>query len=537
MQNDLAEQVFDARERRGRAHEKMRLDPNGSLILGSASVLPGANKLEVHGGPIAAGSQSNSMGGEVRLYEGGAGGSNFVAFRAPNSVTNNTIWTLPATDGTSLQVLQTLGNGTLQWAALPGAPTSLTANPGSAASPSVSFSGNTGSGLFSIGTSTLGIAAGGSERMRIESSGNVGIGSTTPGARLDVYSSSFDVANPIFKTSGATSATTGNVYAKSNMVYAQPASPPGSALSVFGSYTTVTGNNSNLNANTQLFGGYSAATTSMGAPSVVTGYSAQGRVSGTINATSVPGARADAMSWSTGNVSTMTGLQVSAQSIGGGSVNTMYGIKIDTSGTATSKYGIYQNDAAASNVFMGPVAVGLASSEFFEVDPGNAAGGFGGGNVVFRGGDGGTGNTPGGTVLLAAGLPSGTGQPGKIDLQGRIAIGANSNTTATISGSDLRLVPHVGSFQLITLGSGSITCIDQGVPGQILHLKITNTTAGALTMLANNSGVCTGPDKKILMPGGTVPSTPGTGSGAGVNFGMYTLIYDGSAWLLESARP
>lgn len=44
-----------------------------------------------------------------------ADSSNWVAFQAPATVASNVTWTLPATDGTSGQSLQTNGSGTLSW--------------------------------------------------------------------------------------------------------------------------------------------------------------------------------------------------------------------------------------------------------------------------------------------------------------------------------------------------------------------------------------------------------------------------------------
>lgn len=43
-------------------------------------------------------------------------GTNYVAFRAPNSIATDVTWTLPNADGTNGQVLQTNGTGTLSWA-------------------------------------------------------------------------------------------------------------------------------------------------------------------------------------------------------------------------------------------------------------------------------------------------------------------------------------------------------------------------------------------------------------------------------------
>jgi len=42
--------------------------------------------------------------------------SNYIGFKAPDTVTADLIWTLPATDGTEAQLLSTDGSGTLSWA-------------------------------------------------------------------------------------------------------------------------------------------------------------------------------------------------------------------------------------------------------------------------------------------------------------------------------------------------------------------------------------------------------------------------------------
>ena len=52
--------------------------------------------------------------GELRLADSDS--SNYVGFKSPATVSTNKIWTLPAADGTSGQVLSTNGSGTLSWA-------------------------------------------------------------------------------------------------------------------------------------------------------------------------------------------------------------------------------------------------------------------------------------------------------------------------------------------------------------------------------------------------------------------------------------
>ena len=51
---------------------------------------------------------------ELRLAD--ADSSAYVGFKAPTTITSNRIWTLPATDGTTGQVLSTNGSGVLSWA-------------------------------------------------------------------------------------------------------------------------------------------------------------------------------------------------------------------------------------------------------------------------------------------------------------------------------------------------------------------------------------------------------------------------------------
>ena len=57
---------------------------------------------------------------------------------------------------------------------------------GTAAAPSMSFAGDAGTGIYSAGAGTLNVATGGTSRLGVASNGNVGIGTLTPLANLDV---------------------------------------------------------------------------------------------------------------------------------------------------------------------------------------------------------------------------------------------------------------------------------------------------------------------------------------------------------------
>jgi hypothetical protein len=102
--------------------------------------------------------------------EGNASGTGTFTVAAPNSNSNYTL-TLPQSTGT---VVVTGGAQTIEFAA------------GTASTPSITFTGDTNTGIFSPAADTIAFTEGGVESMRIDSSGNVGIGATSPVAKLDV---------------------------------------------------------------------------------------------------------------------------------------------------------------------------------------------------------------------------------------------------------------------------------------------------------------------------------------------------------------
>jgi hypothetical protein len=65
----------------------------------------------------------------------------------------------------------------------------MTIQGGSAAAPSLTFSGDTNTGIFSPAADTIAFSEGGVESMRIDSAGNVGIGTSSPTFKLDIVAS------------------------------------------------------------------------------------------------------------------------------------------------------------------------------------------------------------------------------------------------------------------------------------------------------------------------------------------------------------
>jgi hypothetical protein len=115
------------------------------------------------------------------VISGDSSGS--ITLRAP-AVSGTTILTMPTTSGT---LVTTAGGSTVPFAL------------GSAAAPSITFTGDTNTGIFSPGADTIAFSEGGVESMRISSVGFVGIGTNNPLARLEVSGNqSITGAQPTF---------------------------------------------------------------------------------------------------------------------------------------------------------------------------------------------------------------------------------------------------------------------------------------------------------------------------------------------------
>ena len=89
--------------------------------------------------------------------------------------TSGTIATLNSTTGTIPTLVAT---------------TLITTGTGTAAAPAVAPTGDTNTGIFFPAADTIAFSEGGAEAMRIDSSGNVGVGTATPASRLSITTSS-----------------------------------------------------------------------------------------------------------------------------------------------------------------------------------------------------------------------------------------------------------------------------------------------------------------------------------------------------------
>lgn len=190
------------------------------------------------------GSSAQSITGGLKFHSEQGATDYYVSFTPSGSMVENTAYIMPVNDGDNGQVLTTNGTGTLSWTTVSGGPGgstkwngiltpdgnaswsmgahSTTFTYGSSTGTTNLFNladtaGNTGNGyLLNLATASSSalkpfkVTAAGIEALSVNAAGNVGIGTLSPNAKLDIVNTTGAQARFSYDTSNYATITTGN---------------------------------------------------------------------------------------------------------------------------------------------------------------------------------------------------------------------------------------------------------------------------------------------------------------------------------------
>jgi len=455
--------------------------------------------------------------GELRFDERAANGTNYVGFRAPDSLATDKIWTLPSGDGSAGQVLSTSGSGVLGWSSLPSGTVSSVGITAPAAGLTVTGSPVTGAGSMTLALSDDLAAVeslsgtGGVERTGVNTWSTYDL--SAAGKALiddaDAAAQRTTLGLGALATVSAVSGGTGGTITDATITDADIAT---SAAIADSKLATISTSGKVANSATT-----AASGNSLGA--IVARDSSGNFSAGTITATTFSSPDSSGTSERFGSGSTAAGLSSlavgrnatasatysTALGVGAQGTGSWYGTAVGYNATASGPNGTAIGGAAtASGSYSSSLGQGAASTQNYGIAIGMMAQSTGGSSIAIGGGF---------TTASSANASGGNA----------VAIGANAKATATnaialgadsVAGTANTMVVG-GSTKAITtatFGNGASDGTPSGFKLTTTSGSGTDITGGSLTLAAGN-GTGTGGSGSIIFqtaPAGTTGSTANT---------------------------